>query len=267
MEELCRKTAMPEEVTQRILAWHNDPDFLPELTALTREETWETGLAALKKALGEDPRGFKLLCCMLRCALAAQDRYHSLGLSEEVYYDTMACFSRFVREHRDSFGCWGFDRGFWTVRQVSCRLFRIGQLEYELVSRDGQPMISLHIPSDASLELPQLRRSYLQAREMIGAAFPAYQNAPMHCISWLLSPALQEMLPPGSNILTFQHSFHIVPVPAASMQFLQWIVKNPDLRPEDFPEDTVLQRNLKAFLLEGGSFPLGKGILHPDPFI
>lgn len=263
MEQLCRKIDLPEEVTQAVLAWQNDPDFSPDLAPITREETWVTGLNVLKETLGEDPQGFKLLCCMLRCALAAQDTYRKLGFSQSIYYDTMACFSRFVREHRESYGFYTFDRGSWTVRQISCKLFRIGQLEYELVTRERNPMISLHIPSDALLQEDRLRQSYLQARQVIGSAFPEYADAPMYCVSWLLSPALTQLLKPDSRILAFQRLFDITPIPAENMQFLQWIVKKPNLPPEEFPEDTSLQRNLKAFLLKGGSFPIGKGILRP----
>ncbi len=44
---------------------------------------------------------------------------------EDVFIATMGCFSRFVREHFDSYGYYGFDRDFWTTRQVNAKLFRI----------------------------------------------------------------------------------------------------------------------------------------------
>ena len=48
---------------------------------------------------------------------------------------------------------------------------------------------------------------------------------------------------------------------------LQWVFKNPDLSPEELPEDTSLQRSLKAFLLAGGTFLNGEGFLCGDPFL
>lgn len=267
MEELCRKIGMPREVTQEVLLWHQAEHFQPDLSRLMEEGGWKEGLAQLQHSLGADPGGMKLLCCMLRCAILAKAEYERLGIPEDIYYDTMGCFSRFVTEHKESYGCFGFDRGFWTVRQVSCRLFRIGQLEYELVTLDSGRAVSLHIPSDTRLLTPLLRQSYLQARRLLGRVFPEYADAPMFCHSWLLSPTLAELLPPQSNILAFQRSFDVTAFPAVSMQFLQWIVKDPALPPERFPEDTGLQRKLKAFLLSGGTFLVGKGFLISEPFL
>ena len=66
-------------------------------------------------------------------------------LPEDVWLDTMKCFSRFVGEHRNSYGWEGFDRGFWTVRQVRASLFRLGELEYEMVESGERKHISLHV--------------------------------------------------------------------------------------------------------------------------
>lgn len=266
MEQLCRKIHMPGEVTQAVLRWHRDPAFGPDLRKLTREDTWQEGLRELREALGADPGGFKELCCMLRCALDARKEFDRLGISEAVYYDTMGCFSRFVREHMESYGCWGFDRGFWTVRQISCRLLRIGQLEYELTTLNGAPAISLHIPTDVQLRIGPLRESYLSARELIGRVFPEYDGAVMYCHSWLLSPTLHSLLPPDSNILTFQRSFRITPLSAPAEGYILWVFKNPRLLPEQYPENTSLQRRLKAHILHGGSFVDARGILVEAPF-
>lgn len=267
MKTLCRRIAMPEEVTEILLGWSPEPELAPVLDMLTCEDTWDLGLRRLREALGDDPDGFRELNCMLRCAMAAEARYSCLGISSQVYEDTFACFSRFVREYRESYGRYGFDRGFWTVRQISCKLFRIGQLEYELVRLDAQPVISLHIPSDASFRRDGLRASYLEARRLLGRAFPEYDGAPVFCQSWLLSPDLTGLLPRQSHILDFQRAFRITPLPDAADDVLQWVFKNPDLPPEQYPEDTTLQRNLKAFLLGGGIFRDAKGYLTEDPFL
>ena len=267
METFCRRINMQEEVTQKLLAIHGDPAFSPDLAPLTCRETWSTGVEGLQQALGEDPGGFKALCCMLRCAMAAREIYDRLGISEEIYYHTMGCFPRFLEEYREIYGTYGFDKTSWTVRMVSCTLFRIGELEYELVRQEDRPLISIHIPSDARLERPLLRQSWLRARQVLGRAFPEYAEAPMYCHSWLLSPVLKELLPAGSRILTFQSGFDIHPMPNASLSFLRWIAKQPDTSPESIPENTSLQRALKAHLLQGKEFPFGKGFLRRDPYL
>ena len=266
MEQLLSAISMPEEVCQAILRLHRDPGFQPDLSGLTCMDRWEEGRRALKAALGPDPEGFRELCCQLRCALAAKAEFDRLGISGEVYFHTMACFSRFVREHRESYGCYGFDRGFWTVRQISSRLFRIGQLEYELTVREGQKGVSLHIPTDVILRPELLRTSYLSARALLEAHFPDYARGPWYCHSWLLTPDLHRLLPESSNILRFQQSFSITPLESPSTGVLQWVFKNPGLPPEQFPENTTLQRNLKAFLLSGHTFHDARGTLISDPF-
>lgn len=263
MQALCEAIGMPREVTAQVLRWQALP---VDLTDLTREASWETGLNKLEAQLEPDPLGCKMLSCMLRCALAAKETYDRLGLPEEVYRATMACFSRFVREHRVSYGVYGFDRGFWTVRQVSCRLFRIGELEYELIEYEGKSAISLHIPTDVRLQPPLLRASWEQARQLLGQVFPEYRDAPMVCHSWLLSPSLKELLPEESNILRFQRAFEISTLPGENTDYGEWVFKNPKLTPEQYPEDTSLQRNLKRFLLSGGKFLDAGGKLKDDPF-
>ena len=261
MEQLCRKINMPEEVTLKILRIHSTLEVFPCLELLMREETWAEGLEQLKEALGEDEGGFKRLCCMLRCALKAKEDYDRLGISEQIYVDTMAAFSRFVREHKESYGCYGFNRGSWTPRQVSCKLFRIGQLEYELTARDGRPIVSLHIPTDVNLCPEVLRPSIREGLAAFYRLFPEYEGKPVCCHSWLMSPQLKDMLPENSNILQFQELFDIHSDSASGRDVLLWVFKNTRLPVEELPENTSLQRKMKRFFLNGGVFLEGRGYL------
>ena len=97
MEQLCRKINMPEEVTRKLVELDSTLEQYPCQELLMQEETWAEGLEQIKATLGEDPNGLKRLCCMLRCAIKAREEYDRLGISEEIYVDSMAAFSRFVR--------------------------------------------------------------------------------------------------------------------------------------------------------------------------
>ena len=44
-----------------------------------------------------------------------------------------------------------FDRGWWTYRQLSLDLFRVGALEYQISEQRTSGTIGIHIPSDADL--------------------------------------------------------------------------------------------------------------------
>ena len=249
LEKLCALITLPGEVTEQVLAFPAVPDEL--LSQLRTPELWPLGRAALKAYLGADPDGLGELAGQLQCALKTRENYR---FSDEIYIETMKCCTRFLREHLESYGRYGFDRGFWTVRQLSGLLFRIGELEYEVRS-DG---IHLHIPSDARLEAARLRQSWEAARTMLG-------GAPMLCHSWLLSPDLPGLLEADSRLLAFQRNFDIFdPVP--NEDFRQWVFKDPGLPNDRLPEDTRLQRALKAFLLAGNIFHAARGRLHSDPF-
>lgn len=261
MEQLCRKINMPKEVTQQLMDIHSSLEVFPCLELLMHEETWQEGLEQLKEALGGDPGGMKRLCSMLRCALNTKADYDRLGIPEKIYVDTMGAFSRFVREYKESYGSYGFDRGSWTPRQVSCKLFRIGQLEYELTTLDCTPVVSLHIPTDADLRPAVLRPSIREGLTELYRLFPEYAEKKVCCHSWLLSPQLKEFLPEDSNILRFQELFDIEPDSTPSSNVLLWVFKNPKLPPETYPENTSLQRKLKQFFLNGGQFLEGKGCL------
>ena len=261
MEQLCRNINMPEEVTRTLVALHGTLEEYPCLPLLMQEEHWAEGLEQLKQSLGEDPGGMKRLCTMLRCALKIRAEYDRLGISEEIYIASMAAFSRFVREHRESYGIYGFDRGSWTPRQVSARLFRIGQLEYELTALEGEAAVSLHIPTDVDLGPEVLVPSLREGLAELYRLFPAYRGKPVYCHSWLLSPQLKDFLPENSNILHFQKLFDITPDKTPGNNVLLWVFKNPKLPKEDYPEDTGLQRKLKRFFLDGGQFLEGMGYL------
>ena len=188
-------------------------------------------------------------------------------LPEEVWIDTIKCFARFTREYHKEHGVWGFDRGFWTTRQIAAKLFRLGALEYELCTReDGERNVSLHIPSDARLEKEELNASLSAARAFWEEFFPDWADAPVICDTWLLSPALEELLPEQSRIRRFRRAFRVTQCHPDSNEFLQWLFNVPleRIASVDFaslPEETSLQKNVKRALLRGVLIGSAEGTL------
>lgn len=262
--KLCESIKLQKTVEEKILKLYREirPETMPEtLELLFSRDTWDDGLADLKKRLGDDPDGFKILTCMLAGALKTHEMYRKAGIPDDIFIDTIRCFPRFIEEHRVSFGYYGFDRDFWTSRQISMQLFRIDELEYELVNENNVRTVSLHIPSDAHIQPDKVRMSIRNAQNFLKNYFPDYQTAPIVCESWLLSPSLQKVLPPASNILHFQKFFKIDRVDWEARDVLEWVFKRADIPYENLPEDTTLQRNLKKFLLKGGKVGIGFGRL------
>lgn len=263
LKELCEKISLPQEVTKEILL-HGEKEKKPErLYDLTKKETAKAAYEALNVQCKKEYHGFDMLSWMLLAALHTHELYENMGIDDGIFFETMKCFSRFVREHKESFGFYGFDRAWWTYRQLSMTLFRVGELEYEYVDRDQT--IHLHIPSDAGLELALSEKSLEEFLSFTEKFYPQNSRQPVTVSSWLLSPALDELLNPGSRILEWKRCFDVVEWKKEDKEFLQWVYGRDDLSYEELPEKTSLQKNMKAYLLDGGLVGCAKGILKRNP--
>ena len=88
----------------------------------------------------------------------------------------------------------------------------------------------------------------------------------MICESWLLSPALKQMLPPESRIRRFQDAFDLTGEDPEDSAALEWVFyvaggQRDSVKTEDLPEKTSLQRKMKAMLLSGKKPGSARGTL------
>lgn len=269
LNTLCKKINMPNEVTDKIISIESTLDSnaikIP-MAKFQNRDTWMDGVKELRELLGQDTCGFKMLTCMLIAGIFTYYRYIEKNIAEEIFYDTFGCFSRFVNEHMVSYGTYGFDRDWWTCRQIAMQEFRIGELEYEMVSVEGQNVISVHIPSDTKLTKRNCLSSYRNAKVFFAKYYPQYNYDKFRCNSWLLSPNLKDVLKENSNILEFQKAFDIVGSNPEETEFMEWVFKNPNLSLDKLPANTSLQRNLKVYLKNGGKIGSAFGYLTENAF-
>lgn len=261
MDMLCEGICLPQEVLSPVMAFYSSAAFsgvkaLAE--ALTVTDTSRAAYADLAQKLGKDH--IAMLACNLHGALCAYDRYSTMGIPDSVYFDTMACFRRFLQETHRATGQWQFDRAFWTYRQLNMSLFRIGELEYEILPQEQA--ISLHIPSDACFTPERIDASLEEARQFFARYYPQCGAYKYVCESWLLSQPLRSLLKPESNILRFQKRFEILEEFPEDQEFYQWIFNaSPNTPPVDLAENTSMQRSVKALLLRGGNVGAALGVL------
>lgn len=228
--------------------------------AMRTKETFEETSSQLKDLFSEDKNGYKMLKLLLSVACDAYAIYCEKGIPKKIFAETMKCFTRFTKEHKESFGEYGFDRSFWVGRQLSLLLFRIGELEFELNELDDKNAVSIHIPSDS--DLSKSEESLKMAKEFLEKYYPNYADGVYYCFTWLLSPALEGLLPPSSRIRLFRKCFTVTKYDEESEFYKQWVYKRKDIAPVDFPEDTSLQRNIKKYVLAGGHIGEGFGLLN-----
>ncbi len=265
METLCREIQLPEAVFRRVTEFLQNCDWKglePSVEAMTDPDMAERAYQNLRERLGDGDMG--MLACQLSAAVRTYARYRDMGIPDSIYYATMACFSRFLKETKAMTGVWQYDRAFWSYRQTSMVIYRIGELEYELCREPKR--ISVHIPSDAKFTPEHVDTSLMEAKLFLKRFHPEYQDVPYLCDSWLLSPELGKLLPETSNILQFQRRFRIQAVEVQGREFIQWLfAAGGDVPVETLPEDTSLRRSVKALLLRGGNIGAARGILKELP--
>lgn len=261
---LCDRINLPEELQKEVIAYSQTNAFVrihPFANELKNMETETSAREKLTQSLGEDPRKIKMLTCMLVCALELYPWYQEKGISETIFFDTMRCFTRFAKECKQITGQYAFDREWWTARQVSGILFRIGELEYEMVNTEAAPFVSIHIPSDSILTSQKCDASIESAQNFFARYFPEFRGRDYICHSWLLAPELCDLLPPDSNIIAFQHRFKLQRVDYLDTCYIDWVFKTRNIPITDLPENTRLQKSMKQHLLNGGRIGTGYGIL------
>ena len=265
LKELCKGIQLPEKACGRVFEEYervNLAEMDRQLNSLMERKTAEKAYHHLVNCLGKDSDNMKMLMCQLVCACRDYDRYKELGISDEVYFDTMRCFTRFLGERRMRTGEILFDRGWWTYRQVSMVLFRIGELEYELTNFEGKDAVSIHIPSDAAFVPENVEVSLRLAADFIQRVYPEYAQAEYFCESWLLSPRLAELVKETSNIRKFQKLFIIKEDMPEDTEYMEWMFgKEPGTSLEELPENTSLQIKTKELMKNGGNIGAGVGIL------
>jgi len=234
---LCRDIEMPDEATEYICgpALHADfTDIERYFDSLFSFDIVTEAWQAIHD-WGNAGNGLLSLTAYLIAALKSKEMYYERGIDESFYIDSMKIFSRFTNEYKKAYGQLGYNRGNWPYRQIGLNIFRPGCLEFEIirVNEDlmkrlgiGKPeALAVHIPSDSLMTRQALDESYAAANTFFPRFFPTFKPQCTYCHTWLLAPALKEILPADSRIITFQSDYDIVDTEEESTGFIRWVFK------------------------------------------
>lgn len=267
------------EAAAASLPWEQLSPMIKELQFPATSEAARNAAYELIAEQDKEHRGIAGLCVLASAMFESAERFRSWGIPEKVIDHTLSVLQRFTVEYRKEFGVFGFDRGFWAWRQACGQIVRLGALEFEYLSslsewaagitglQAGEPVLSVHIPSGTDLSRAALDDAYAQARSF-------YREHPCMCLkngqqpqgiicnSWLLSPTLRTLLKPTSGIRRFAEDFELCHSESESKGCWHFLfMAKDDVAPADLPENTSLQRSVKAHLMAGGGIGSGFGLL------
>lgn len=172
---LCDNINLQPKIKSQVVSFSNSFDYIAVIKQLNNFKYYDKmsqALAELQTILGEDTDNIKILACMLKASANVYDIYKEKGISDEIYFATMKCYTRFIDETYRMTGKLYFDRYWWTTRQAGCHLFRIGELEYEMKHIDGDIVIGIHIPSDVDFTPSAMDDSLASAKWFFSKYYP-----------------------------------------------------------------------------------------------
>ena len=191
------------------------------------------------------------------------------GVPAAISVDTLADLGQQVRVHRRAYGVFGLHSADWLSLAWSGSLYRLGRLQHNL--QRPEPALGLdpdawvlgvHIPATGRLGADEVDASFTAAERFFAEHFPDRPVADFVCRSWLLDPALAEVLP-DSNLAAFCRRW--VPYGDAQpgdddVQFFVFSRRGPVDR-SALPGDTTLRRAMLARWATGASWSLVSGRL------
>ncbi len=282
---------------------HDSADAAPPLPAATTAANASVAPARLSARLREnrdecwariaereDALEFYLYFCTLLVA-EAEERY-SARFGYEAYLRIARDLVRWSESCYRRNGCYGLEEYRWFERMLDNKIVELGVLQFEMcklseisekkieqtlkegikerrpavADRDSDDVIKVHIPAGAHFSPCNIQEALTEAWLYFGT------SRVYICHSWLLDPALAQLLPEGSNISYFQSLFDLIGVNYCARQAedLLFVRASSDLG--DYRsylasiEASSLQKNALAYLEAGNKLGLGLGVLKVGVF-
>ena len=123
---------------------------------------------------------------------------------------------------------------------------------WKLVLADGESVLSVHIPRGKGLTKDACDAAYKRAAEIVSTCYPNFHYKAFVCFSWLMSTQLPQYMKPDANIAVFQSRYMRFPIHSMGQAVFSFLYPKPVPSLEALPENTGLERGVKALYLAGG---------------
>ena len=263
IEDFMRYIKLPQEAAKKIL----DYQMTEAEYKSWKNLFWIDRTNFFEKLEGAKDTKFKTLYLYIRFGIEMKPVFLENGISEQIYYDTFYDLTIWCKWYKKYYGEYGMTEAKWYERLFELKVFRLGRLEFEKIVLDkdiryskgiikaGEKAIGVHVPEGNRLLEKECDRSFQMAENFFSEEYKIYT-----CASWLISPALEELLDGESNILKFKSRFEILDItyefPLAEQRVFGIVKENKS----EYPENTRLQRKMKEFYLQGRKVGIAFGV-------
>lgn len=129
---------------------------------------------------------------------------------------------------------------------------RFDKSEWQAVLRPGDDIVSLHIPRNTNLSPDYVTESLKEGFALIKKLYPELSPKFIVCYSWLMHPAIVDILGPEAKLSKFMQRFTVHPLfDPTGAGCLGYVWPGEHCPPEEYSEKTSLQRGIKKRLLNG----------------
>lgn len=265
LNEFCEGIGLSSELTKKVLNYQIEERLYAEFQTLFREDKKQF-IEKIEER--EDSHMFALvLYCMF--AVDAYKEYQRRGISNEIYLDTFRDFEIWSKVCEKKFHEPGLTEYEWLTLPLELKIVRLGRLQFEpselkedvqingKILKAGTKVLDVHIPEGEPLSEEACEEAFRKADRFFENQYKVYT-----CTSWLVSPEVKKLVSPQSNIAKFQARFQvygtIFPFRQAEERVFGEILSDKSL----YPEDTSLQKALKAYVADGKDPGMGCGIIY-----
>lgn len=136
---------------------------------------------------------------------------------------------------------------------------------YREILRKGDPVISVHIPADDVFTTEVCEAAYERAVELFQVCYPDHPFNCFVCYSWMMEKRLRDIMQRETNITRFADRYAVFPMRSNAYGVQSFLFhQGTPVEPEKLPEDTSMQRAVKAYLCEGNYFFVKGGVRPKD---
>lgn len=191
---------------------------------------------------------FNRFVLSLYALVFVKEDYDKQGIPSYIFTESMEDLNlRAISffENNDAWGIRDVDLK-WLNMLLNFKLFKLHSLRFQIFPMDytemeregedflnlkkeikaefpeGTPLINVHIETDANLSPKAVDKSLILAQAFFNEFFPEYKPEGFITRTWLLHPALKELLPEESNILMFANRFRLIGI---SNNFSQALIR------------------------------------------